>query len=116
MGGGDLMDVEIYPAPNKGIAAFLIASPMRSAMLMFARRLATLYEVRVARQSNELAESTVASAVIHETRWGPRWAGKVTVDSEHFIPHEEGWTDEDGVKHVGAHDFNALLNGMAGLQ
>lgn len=109
------MDVEIYPAPNKGIAAFLMGSPMRSAMLLMARRLGALYEVKVARQSNELADSTVASAVIYQSRWGPRWAGQVKVDSEHFIPHEEGWTDEDGVKHVGAHDFNSILHGMAGI-
>lgn len=109
------MDVEIYPAPNKGIAKFLMASPMRSAMLMFARRFGAIYEGRVARLHNELAESTVASAVIHQTRWGPRWAGQVKVDSEHFLPHEKGWTDEDGEKHPGAFDFNSILNAMAGM-
>lgn len=108
-----MMEVHIDPPPNKGLAAVLVGSQMRTACLIFARRAAALYQARVHKDSGDLAAATTAGVTTIETRWGPRYAGEVVVDSEHFLPHEEGW-DEDGQHHEGAHDFNAILGEMAG--
>lgn len=108
------MDVTIDPAPNPGIAAALMSGEAKRACLLFAMRAAQLYRQRVHKDTHELELSTKADTAILRTRYGPRYVGEVTVDSPHFLPHEEGWT-EDGEHHEGAHDFNAVLNEMAGL-
>lgn len=108
-------NVHIDPAPNAGIGAAMLSRDCKRACLMYAIRGAQIYRSRVRKESHELELSTSASTTIVTTRWGPRHAGLISVDSEHFLPHEQGWIDEEGEHHEGAHDFNAVLAEMAGL-
>lgn len=115
MAGELLHDIDIYPPPNPGLTHLLLSSGMKRVCLYYAIQAKGLWQKRVHKVSHELEASASAGTTVINSHWGPRYAGEIVVDSEHFLPHEEGWTDHDGSKHAGAHDFNAVLMSMAGL-
>lgn len=110
------MQFTMDPAPNPALTHLLLSSELRALCLLYATRAAQLYQARVHKDTGDLAAATRASVGTLHTRYGERYVGEVTVESDHFLPHEEGWTDEQTGEHfAGAHDMNAVLHQMANL-
>jgi hypothetical protein len=110
------MQFTMDPPPNPCLSHLLLGTELRALCLLYAQHGAQLYQARVHKDTGDLAAATTARASTIRTRWGERYVGEVVVASDHFLPHEEGWTDEHtGETFAGAHDMNAVLCQMAGL-
>lgn len=110
------MQSTIDPPPNPALTHILMSSELRALCLLYATHAAQLYQARVHKDTGELAAATTATVGTLHTQYGERYVGEVIVASDHFLPHEEGWTDpETGQHYDGAHDMNAVLHQMANL-
>lgn len=110
------MQFTMDPPPNPALTHILLSSELRALCLLYATHGAQLYQARVHKDTGELADATTATVGTLHTQYGERYVGEVIVASDHFLPHEEGWTDEHtGETFAGAHDMNAVLHQMAGL-
>lgn len=112
------MDVTIYPSPNPGIGAALVAPPMRSAVTSVGEIARALYWDRVAKRTRRLAASARISTEVETVLKGqPRWVCTMRVGGygplgqvDYAASHDFGThRDVAGPQSAGAEDINAVL-------